>query len=92
VAVEAKGTEAVLQCVRQGLGLCVTSRLAAQGLLDSGILEVVDVPGLNIKRAFFATRHLKRHFFPALRYFWRHVTTTVQADSGVQNALRHNTG
>jgi len=82
VSVESGGTETVLQCARQGLGLCVASRLAARTLLDSGELVIVDVPGLKLKRQFYAVRHLKRHFFPALRYFWQHVTNPNPGRAG----------
>lgn len=67
--IEARTHEAVVQCSVHGLGLCVTSKLAVGPCLAKGELQVVDVPGLVIKRTFYVVRHAKRHVFPAMRYF-----------------------
>lgn len=67
--IEARSHEAVTQCALHGLGLCVTSRLAAAPCLEQGRLVAVTVPGLLMHRAFSVVRHAKRHLFPAMRYF-----------------------
>lgn len=69
VAVEARSHETVVQCARMGLGLCVTSRLAADPCLSQGDLAPVAVAGLNMQRSFSVVRHTKRHVFPVLRFF-----------------------
>jgi len=69
VAIEARSHETVVQCARMGLGLCVTSRLAADPCLSQGELLPVEVAGLHMQRAFSVVRHTKRHVFPVLRFF-----------------------
>jgi DNA-binding transcriptional LysR family regulator len=69
VAVTVDSTEAVLQCVRAGLGVSVTSRLAAQTFLERGEIVEVKVPFLEMNRSFYTVYHPRRHFFPVFRYF-----------------------
>ncbi len=73
VTVWVESTQAVVQCVRAGLGVSVTSRLAAQSLIDSG--ELVHIKGLplNLERSFYLAHLEGREFFPAVRYFIDHV-------------------
>lgn len=68
-AVNVESTQAVIQCVRSGLGAGVTSRLAASELIEQGELVVIDVPGLVFSRSFFCVSHKRRELFPAARYF-----------------------
>lgn len=69
VALTVDSTEALLQCVLAGLGVGVTSLLAAQPFLERGEMETLDTPVLSIQRRLFLVRHAKRHIFPAPRYF-----------------------
>jgi DNA-binding transcriptional LysR family regulator len=69
VAVTVDSTEAVLQCVRAGLGVSVTSRLAAESFLERGEIVEVKVPFLEMNRSFYTVFHPRRHFFPVFRYF-----------------------
>ncbi len=73
VAVKADSTLGVLQCVRAGLGLSATSRLAAEELLARGELVQVDIPGLVMERSFYRVMHAKRHVYPALERFSAYV-------------------
>lgn len=73
VIVEAHNAEAVIQCALAGLGLCVTSRLAAAQLIERGDLVPLAVQGLVMTRSFFQVRNVRRHVFPALRFFLEHV-------------------
>lgn len=68
-AIEARSHEAVVQCALHGLGLCVTSRIAAAPCLAKGDLIPIEIPGLQMQRSFQIVRHAKRHLFPAMRYF-----------------------
>lgn len=68
-AIEARSHEAVVQCALHGLGLCVTSRIAAAPCLAKGDLIPLEIPGLHMQRSFQIVRHAKRHLFPAMRYF-----------------------
>ncbi|HDQ39812.1 MAG TPA: LysR family transcriptional regulator [Desulfonatronum sp.] len=69
VASVVDSTEALLRFVRCGLGLTVSSRLAAGESLQRGELMILDVPELHLQRSFFAVFHRQRHQFPATRYF-----------------------
>lgn len=62
-------TLAVLQCVKAGLGVSVTSRLAVEGELARGEIRHLHLPGLSIRRGYFRVHHAKRHIFPAMRRF-----------------------
>ncbi|WP_319761340.1 selenium metabolism-associated LysR family transcriptional regulator [Maridesulfovibrio sp.] len=73
VTVWVESTQAVVQCVRAGLGVSVTSRLAAQSLIDTGeLVHIQDLP-LNLERSFYLAYLQGREFFPAVRYFIEHV-------------------
>ncbi|MEW5774769.1 MAG: selenium metabolism-associated LysR family transcriptional regulator [Thermodesulfobacteriota bacterium] len=69
VAAVVDTTTALLQCVRGGMGLAVTSRLAAAELIESGELAAVPAPGLSLRRTFYVIRHRQRHLFPVARVF-----------------------
>jgi len=69
VAAVVDTTTALLQCVRGGMGLAVTSRLAAAELIASGELVAVPAPGLALRRTFYVIHHRQRHLFPVARIF-----------------------
>jgi DNA-binding transcriptional LysR family regulator len=69
VSILVHSTLAVLQCVKAGLGVSVTSRLAVAGALERGEVRQVVLPGLSIRRGYFRVHHAKRHIFPAMRRF-----------------------
>ncbi|MBU1001447.1 MAG: LysR family transcriptional regulator [Proteobacteria bacterium] len=64
-----ESTQAALQTVRAGIGVTVTSRLAAGPLLKTGELVELKVTGLDMQRDFYLAYHSRRHLFPAARYF-----------------------
>lgn len=69
VSVLAHSTLGVLQCVKAGLGVSVTSKLAASDMLARGELSRFEVPGLAVKRSFYCVTHGKRYVYPALGHF-----------------------
>jgi DNA-binding transcriptional LysR family regulator len=69
VAAVVDTTTALLQCVRGGMGLAVTSRLAAAELVERGELVAVPAPGLVLRRTFSLVMHRSRHLFPVARVF-----------------------
>lgn len=69
VALAVESTQAALASVRAGLGLTVTSRLAARPLLEAGQVREVRVSGLDMPRNFYLVYHARRHQFPVTRYF-----------------------
>lgn len=80
VAVEARSHETVVQCARMGLGLCVTSWLAADPCLSQGDLVPVEVEGLRMQRSFLVVRHTKRHVFPVLRFFLEYLEEVSEGE------------
>jgi DNA-binding transcriptional LysR family regulator len=68
-AIQVQSTGAVLRCVQEGLGLSVTSRLAASSEIERGDVNVIHVRGLELRRKFYAVHHRQRNFFPAATRF-----------------------
>ncbi|BBD07144.1 selenium metabolism-associated LysR family transcriptional regulator [Desulfovibrio ferrophilus] len=64
-----ESTLAALQSVLAGIGVTVTSRLAARPLLKTGEIVEIQVNGLDMQRDFYLAYHSRRHLFPAARYF-----------------------
>jgi DNA-binding transcriptional LysR family regulator len=75
VSILVHSTLAVLQCVKAGLGVSVTSRLAVEGALERGEISQLRLPGLSIRRGYFRVHHAKRHIFPAMRRFLEVLST-----------------
>lgn len=64
-----ESTLGALQSVCAGIGVTVTSRLAARPLIKSGEVVELRVSGLDMQRDFYLAYHSRRHLFPAARYF-----------------------
>jgi DNA-binding transcriptional LysR family regulator len=75
VAAVVHGTEAVLQCVRAGMGVSVTSRLAADSLPGAQV-AVTTLSGLQLQRSFYAVYHRHRTMFPAGQAFLGTLTSS----------------
>jgi len=69
IALVVESTQAVLQCVKAGLGVSITSRLAAGDALARKELIEVSVPELAMARSFYCVYNQRRHFFPATQRF-----------------------
>jgi len=67
------GAEAQLRLVRSGLGITVSSRLAAREYLLRNELMILHIPELHFERSFFVVSHPSRHQFPAVRYFLQYL-------------------
>lgn len=72
-AVVAAGTQSALACVKAGLGVTITSMLAAGDLLAQGVVEAFEAPGLSLKRTFYIVQHGRRRPFPATAAFVKHL-------------------
>ncbi|HKI82301.1 MAG TPA: selenium metabolism-associated LysR family transcriptional regulator [Pseudodesulfovibrio sp.] len=64
-----EGTCESLAHAVHGVGMCFTSKLAAQPLLDSGEVVRIKVPALEGRREFYLIHHSGRYMFPALKAF-----------------------
>lgn len=62
--IEIGSTEALKRCALAGLGLAFISRRAVEEELTAGRLALVRVPGLTVRRTFYAAR-LRRRTLPA---------------------------
>ncbi|WP_155891330.1 selenium metabolism-associated LysR family transcriptional regulator [Oleidesulfovibrio alaskensis] len=67
-------SQSVIQCVRAGLGVSVTSRIAVAEFLSRGELVEITVDGLDVRREFFCIYHSRRQLFPAARHFIEFLT------------------
>lgn len=67
VVVEAATSQTALACVARGVGVTVTSRLAARDMLSRGEVAEVPLSGLRLERRFHAVHHAERTLFPAAR-------------------------
>ncbi|MGE4299735.1 MAG: selenium metabolism-associated LysR family transcriptional regulator [Desulfovibrionaceae bacterium] len=70
---EVETTQAALQCVRAGMGLTVTSRLASESFRCMGGVTEIRMRGFEMHRSFYCVYHSRRHLFPAVRYFIDHM-------------------
>lgn len=69
VIADVESNEAAMQCARSGLGVTVSSRLAAGSLLRSGELVEIKAEALTMERAFYVAHGVRRHVFPVYRAF-----------------------
>ncbi len=74
-SVVVESTQAVIRCVTAGLGVSITSRMAAEDYLNRGELREITIPGLSLQRSFYSVHHAKRSAFPTLRMFLEHLQT-----------------
>lgn len=69
-------TTAVIECVLAGVGISVTSGLAAERYVKSGDLVVLNVPELQRRRQFYLTYLEDRRIYPAMETFLDYVQMT----------------
>ena len=67
--VQVESTNAVIQFVKAGIGLSITSRLAVAAEVERGELVIVPLSDLHIPRQFYCVHHNRRHYFPAIHSF-----------------------
>jgi len=69
IAAELGSTQAVLQGIKNGVGISIVSTLALADDLKAGTLKRVNIEGLDLKRQFFLSRHRQRTPAPVCRAF-----------------------
>ena len=69
IVAELGSTQAVLQGIKNGVGISIVSVLAAADDLKAGALKTLAIEGLDLKRQFFLTRHRQRTPSPVCRAF-----------------------
>ena len=70
-------TSSVKQAVKAGLGVSVISRIAVQEELDNGMLQVIRIRNMKMKRKFHLVQLKKRTLPPQYLAFCRHLKKTV---------------
>ncbi|GAB6060947.1 selenium metabolism-associated LysR family transcriptional regulator [Desulfonatronum parangueonense] len=70
-------TESLLRFVRCGLGIAVSSKLAARDYIQRKELIVLDVPELQFQRSFYVVHNPHRHQFPVVRFFLKFLIDTM---------------
>jgi DNA-binding transcriptional LysR family regulator len=74
VFAEVSSLEAVIQFVKNGIGLSVVSALACQDLINAGLIRKHSVEGLTISRGIYSVIPVKRTLPPVAKAFFNHIT------------------
>jgi len=69
VIAEMGSTEAVRQAVKAGLGASIVSRVAVAEEIKMGMLKIIHLPDLNLKRSFDIVTHKLRTRSPLCEAF-----------------------
>ncbi len=69
IVTELGSTEAVVQGVKNKIGLSIISPIAVSEELKAGILKAIPISGLDLKRHFYLTRHKHRSLSPTAQAF-----------------------
>lgn len=77
IVAEMGSTTAVIQAIKAGVGVSILSGLAVQDERKAGRLYALDVQGLDLKRAFYLTRHRRRTASPLGEAFARFLRETL---------------
>jgi len=64
-------TEAIKQAVRENLGLAVVPKISIKEEVERGLLQTIEVSGLNLKRNFNLVYHRQKFFTLAMQTFIR---------------------
>lgn len=86
--VQVESTNAVIQFVKAGMGLSITSRLAVLAEVERGDLVILPVSNMKLKRQFFCVYHNRRHYFPAIHSFIQFLkdeTRAMRGETGTGN-------
>jgi DNA-binding transcriptional LysR family regulator len=67
---EIGSTEAVLQAVKEGLGISIVSTKAVEKDLRSSTIASLSVKGIKMERPFYMIRRKNRELSPAASVFW----------------------
>ncbi|OBQ57597.1 selenium metabolism-associated LysR family transcriptional regulator [Halodesulfovibrio spirochaetisodalis] len=86
--VQVESTNAVIQFVKAGMGLSITSRLAVASEVERGDLCILPVSDMKLHRKFYCAYHNRRHYFPATQSFIQYLkenTRTMRDDAGFEH-------
>lgn len=83
IVAEMGNTTAVIQGIKNGIGVSILSPLAVADELRSGALKGIGIKGLSMTRKFYLTRHKDRSESPVARAFREFLEYTVKAGPGI---------
>ena len=66
-------TEAIRQAIKNRMGVSILSAIAVSDDVEAGKLKTLSIDGLNLKRAFYLTRHRRRSLSPLCRTFMDYI-------------------
>jgi DNA-binding transcriptional LysR family regulator len=69
IIAEMGSTEAVIQGIKNKVGISILSTIAVAEELQAGTLKALTIKGLNLKRSFYITRHRHRSASPLSKAF-----------------------
>jgi DNA-binding transcriptional LysR family regulator len=79
-------TEAVKEAVKAGLGIAVLSKISVKDELRTGTLKEIKIPGLELKRKFYAIVHKKRTLPYQYRLFLEALTSALKTEVRSQSS------
>ncbi len=78
IIAEMGSTTAVIQGIKNKVGISILSPLAVQEELDAGTLKALTIQGLNLTRSFYLTRHRNRTPSPICKAFIRFIKKEIK--------------
>ena len=79
IKAEMGSTEAVIQAIRCGLGVSILSPVAVADDLAGGRLQALAIAGVDLRRAFYLTRHRQRTASPIGALFSAYIVDRLRA-------------
>lgn len=77
---EIGSTAAVLEAVREGLGISILSTKSVERDIKAGILVTIPIKGVKMERPFYMIRRKNRELSPAASVFWGFLRQVAIAD------------
>jgi len=95
IIAEMGNTTAVIQGIKNRIGVSILSPIAIQEEIGNGSLVALPVDGLDLKRSFYLTRHGQRTASPIghafIRFLYEAVAPLTNGPSGIKTDHKNNT-
>jgi DNA-binding transcriptional LysR family regulator len=90
IIAEMGSTQAVIQGIKNKVGISILSTIAVSDALEAGELKILRIEGVNLKRCFFLTTHKHRSASPICRVFIRFIKDALGGDK-IPRSVRRQT-
>jgi DNA-binding transcriptional LysR family regulator len=90
ISAEMGSTAAVIQGIKNKVGISILSAIAINEELQAGILKALSIDGLNLNRRFYLTRHKYRSISPICRVFIEFLKTNIADGKALNGNGRSN--